>query len=134
MAFATRVISGHSVRITRRESGRSTFTHRDAVLHDQKRERLDDCTYVPLQNVSDGQAPFTVIDSVLSEAAVLSFEFGYATAEPNVLTIWEAQFGDFANGAQVVIDQFISSGEAKWGRQCGQIGRASCRERVCQYV
>ncbi len=119
LAFATLVANGYAIRITGQDSGRGTFTHRHAVLHDQKRERWDDGTYVPLQNVSEGQAPFTVIDSVLSEAAVLGFEYGYATAEPNVLTIWEAQFGDFANGAQVVIDQFISSGEAKWGRQCG---------------
>ena len=119
LAFATLVANGYAIRITGQDSGRGTFTHRHAVLHDQKRERWDDGTYVPLQNVAEGQAPFTVIDSVLSEAAVLGFEYGYATAEPNVLTIWEAQFGDFANGAQVVIDQFISSGEAKWGRQCG---------------
>ncbi|MDY0309509.1 MAG: 2-oxoglutarate dehydrogenase E1 component [Castellaniella sp.] len=121
LAFATLVANGYAIRITGQDSGRGTFTHRHAVLHDQKRERWDDGTYVPLQNVSEGQAPFTVIDSVLSEAAVLGFEYGYATAEPNVLTIWEAQFGDFANGAQVVIDQFISSGEAKWGRQCGLV-------------
>ena len=119
LAFATLVANGYAIRITGQDSGRGTFTHRHAVLHDQKRERWDDGSYVPLQNVAEGQAPFTVIDSVLSEAAVLGFEYGYATAEPNVLTIWEAQFGDFANGAQVVIDQFISSGEAKWGRQCG---------------
>ncbi|CDM25070.1 2-oxoglutarate dehydrogenase E1 component [Castellaniella defragrans] len=121
LAFATLVANGYAIRITGQDSGRGTFTHRHAVLHDQKRERWDDGTYVPLQNVSENQAPFTVIDSVLSEAAVLGFEYGYATAEPNVLTIWEAQFGDFANGAQVVIDQFITSGEAKWGRQCGLV-------------
>lgn len=119
LSFASLVASGYPVRITGQDCGRGTFTHRHAVLHDQNRERWDSGTYLPLQNIAETQAPFVVIDSVLSEEAVLGFEYGYSTADPNSLVIWEAQFGDFVNGAQVVIDQFISSGEAKWGRSSG---------------
>jgi len=119
MAFASLVASGYPVRLSGEDSGRGTFTHRHAVIHDQKREKWDTGTYVALQNVAENQAPFTVIDSILSEEAVLGFEYGYASNDPNTMVIWEAQFGDFANGAQVVIDQFIASGEVKWGRVNG---------------
>ncbi|MFN5939169.1 MAG: 2-oxoglutarate dehydrogenase E1 component [Polaromonas sp.] len=119
MAFASLVASGYPVRLSGEDCGRGTFTHRHAVIHDQNREKFDTGTYVPLQNVTDKQAPFVVIDSILSEEAVLAFEYGYASNDPNTLVIWEAQFGDFANGAQVVIDQFIASGEVKWGRVNG---------------
>jgi 2-oxoglutarate dehydrogenase E1 component len=119
MAFASLVASGYPIRLSGEDSGRGTFTHRHAVLHDQAREKWNEGTYVPLQNVAENQAPFVVIDSILSEEAVLGFEYGYASNDPNTLVIWEAQFGDFANGAQVVIDQFIASGEVKWGRVNG---------------
>ena len=121
MAFASLVASGYPVRLSGEDSGRGTFTHRHAVLHNQNREKWDTGIYIPLRHVAKDQAPFLVIDSILSEEAVLGFEYGYASAEPNTLTIWEAQFGDFANGAQVVIDQFIASGEVKWGRANGLV-------------
>ena len=119
MAFASLVAAGYPVRLSGEDCGRGTFTHRHAVLHDQNREKFDEGIYTPLEHVADGQAPFVVIDSILSEEAVLGFEYGYASNDPNTLVIWEAQFGDFVNGAQVVIDQFIASGEVKWGRVNG---------------
>ncbi len=121
LAYASLLKDGYPIRISGQDSGRGTFFHRHAVLHDQKRQKGEEGTYLPLRNIVEGQPDFTVIDSILSEEAVLGFEYGYATAEPNELVIWEAQFGDFANGAQVVIDQFIASGEVKWGRICGLV-------------
>jgi len=115
LAYASLVQEGYPVRLTGQDSGRGTFFHRHAVLHDQATGR----PYVPLQHVATNQPTFRVTDSVLSEEAVMGFEYGFSTTEPHCLTIWEGQFGDFCNGAQVIIDQFISSGEAKWGRLSG---------------
>ena len=119
IAYASLVTKGTPVRISGEDSGRGTFSHRHAVLHDQNREKRDDGAYVPLSHMSEQQASFIVIDSILNEEAVMAYEYGFACSAPDRLTIWEAQFGDFANGAQVVIDQFLSSGETKWGRLCG---------------
>jgi 2-oxoglutarate dehydrogenase E1 component len=115
LAYASLVTQDMPVRLIGQDSGRGTFSHRHAVLHNQR----DGSVYVPTQHLADDQAAFTIHDSLLSEEAALAFEYGYATTMPEGLVIWEAQFGDFANGAQVVIDQFITSGEHKWARLCG---------------
>jgi 2-oxoglutarate dehydrogenase E1 component len=121
LAYASLLVSGHGVRISGEDVGRSTFFHRHAALHDQNRESWNEGTYYPLAHLQEKQAGFQCFDSVLSEEAVLAFDYGYASANPYELVVWEGQFGDFVNGAQVVIDQFIASGEAKWGRACGLV-------------
>ena len=130
LAYASLLSNGYAVRLSGQDAGRGTFAHRHAVLHDQNREKLGRGHATSRCRTSARtRRDFVVIDSVLSEEAVLGFEYGYSTAEPNELVIWEAQFGDFVNGAQVVIDQFIASGEAKWGRVCGLVHAAAARLR-----
>ena len=117
LAFCSLLTEGHRVRLSGQDSERGTFSQRHSVLIDQQ----DEHRYTPFNHVAEGQARYEVINSMLSEEAVLGFEYGYSLAEPNALTLWEAQFGDFANGAQVVFDQFISSGERKWLRMSGLV-------------
>ena len=121
LGYATLLNDGYGVRLTGEDTGRGTFSHRHSVLHDQNRERWDTGDYVPLQHIKEHQPSCEIIDSVLTEQAVVGFEYGYSTSDPTRLVVWEAQFGDFVNGAQVVIDQFISAGEVKWGRICGLV-------------
>lgn len=121
LAYATLLTEGYPVRLCGQDSPRGTFFHRHANWHDQNRTEWREGVHTPLQHLAPDQSDFVVINSLLSETAVLGFEYGYATAEPDSLVLWEAQFGDFANGAQVVIDQFIASGEVKWGRLCGLV-------------
>ncbi len=117
LAFGTLLLEGHPIRLSGQDSGRGTFSHRHSVLTDQSSEDR----HLPLNHIAEGQAEYTVVDSMLSEMAVLGFEYGYSLSEPNALVLWEAQFGDFANGAQVIIDQFLASAESKWLRMSGLV-------------
>jgi len=115
LAYGSLLLEGRNVRLTGQDTGRGTFSHRHALLHDAE----DGRPWAPLQHLATEQGRFEVVDTMLSEAAVLGFEYGYSTADPHTLVIWEAQFGDFTNAAQVIVDQFVASGEAKWGRMSG---------------